>query len=118
MFRTAILIRVGDSHLLSKNFERAGKAYNRAFRLDKKNAVPCFSYGAWLTNAGRPDEAIEILNRGLLHNPSKIIENHINIALISAWMLKNNKEKAMKHYEVVKSELNREVAEQLKMLMD
>ena len=118
MFRAEILIRVGDSHLLTNNFEKAGKAYERALRLDKKNAVPCFSYGTWLINAGKPDEAIEILNKGLLLTPPKIIENNIHIALISAWVLKNNKEEAMKRYEVVKTVLDADVADQLKKLIN
>ena len=117
IYRTPLLLRIGDAHLLSGSFDKAGSFYKRARNLDKKSAAACNSYGIWLVNANNPDEAAVTLEAGLSLNPGHDLEKNMTIALIGACLAKNDAEGACKHHEQIKASLDDDINIRLSKLI-
>ena len=117
IYRAPILIRMGDAHLLSGSFEKAGAYYKRARKFNKKSAAACNSYGAWLSNANMPDDALAALEAGLSLRPTPELEKNIIVALIGVYLAKNDIENARLRHEQIKSKLDGDINKRLDKLL-
>ena len=117
IYRAPLLIRIGDAHLLSGSFNKAGSFYKLARKLDHKSSAACNSYGAWLSNANMPDDAIEALEAGLTLRPKPELEKNLMIALIGAYLAKNDVENARLRHEHIKDKLDGDINRRLGKLL-
>jgi tetratricopeptide (TPR) repeat protein len=89
-------VALGQALKAAERHEEAGKAYERAIRLDGMNALARLGLGELKIAAGRPEEAVAEFELALKRKPA-LIAAHLGLGNALACMARN--EEALERYE-------------------
>ncbi len=102
-FRSTFLTIIANSHFTRKRMDKAEKYFEMAYKTDPNNARACSNYAILLIRAGKGEEAIEVIKRGLGNKPQPIIEKSLMLSLGSAYWAMKDLDSSIRTFEEMRS---------------